>query len=207
MGLQNKEVNIEFKWSDNMQEDGNIMDFWLSGDAAPCGRFNYVYMEAEPKALKPALKESLKGMVAFKVQSNFAYISGRKTSVLDNNSTITPIKLENEIFLPIKFVEKALGAKVEWNERKQAVTIKTKSGTIRMIINDNNIRFDGKLIILPNSAKKIGDTVYIPLNTIIKVYNKKMVNNDEDIVIFSDNSIDQRLCNDLSNYFNRGDSK
>lgn len=38
-----KLVNFEFKWSDNMQEDGNIMDFYVNGDAAPSGRFNYHY--------------------------------------------------------------------------------------------------------------------------------------------------------------------
>jgi len=36
-------INFEFKWSDNMQEDGNIMDFYVNGDVAPGGRFNYVY--------------------------------------------------------------------------------------------------------------------------------------------------------------------
>jgi len=36
-------INLEFKWSDNMQEDGNIMDFYVNGDVAPGGRFNYVY--------------------------------------------------------------------------------------------------------------------------------------------------------------------
>ena len=36
-------LNLEFKWSDNMQEDGNIMDFYVNGDVAPDGRFNYVY--------------------------------------------------------------------------------------------------------------------------------------------------------------------
>ncbi len=38
-----KSVNFEFKWSDNMQEDGNIMDFYVNGDVAPSGRFNYHY--------------------------------------------------------------------------------------------------------------------------------------------------------------------
>jgi hypothetical protein len=38
-------VNIEFKWNDNMQDDGNIMDFYVNGDTAPGGRFNYVYSE------------------------------------------------------------------------------------------------------------------------------------------------------------------
>ena len=38
-----KVINFEFKWSDNMQEDGNIMDFYVNGDVAPGARFNYVY--------------------------------------------------------------------------------------------------------------------------------------------------------------------
>ncbi len=28
-----------------MQEDGNIMDFYVNGDVAPGGRFNFVYRE------------------------------------------------------------------------------------------------------------------------------------------------------------------
>lgn len=43
LNLTGKEVNIEFKWNDNMQENGNIMDFYVNGDTAPGGRFNFVY--------------------------------------------------------------------------------------------------------------------------------------------------------------------
>jgi hypothetical protein len=37
-------VDFEFKWSDNMQEDGVITDFLINGDVAPAGRFNYHYV-------------------------------------------------------------------------------------------------------------------------------------------------------------------
>ena len=36
-------LDFEFKWSDNSIVDGNIMDFYVNGDAAPGGRFNFVY--------------------------------------------------------------------------------------------------------------------------------------------------------------------
>lgn len=36
-------VGIEFKWSDNMQQPGNLIDFYENGDCAPGGRFNFVY--------------------------------------------------------------------------------------------------------------------------------------------------------------------
>ncbi|MCD8101200.1 MAG: hypothetical protein LUE26_01290 [Alistipes sp.] len=42
-----EEIDIEFKWSDNMQDEGNIIDFYVSGDTAPGGRFNFVYSPGE----------------------------------------------------------------------------------------------------------------------------------------------------------------
>lgn len=36
-------LDFEFKWSDNMQKEGEILDFYVSGDCAPNGRFNFVY--------------------------------------------------------------------------------------------------------------------------------------------------------------------
>jgi hypothetical protein len=35
-------LNFEFKWSDNRQRDNDIMDFWVNGDVAPAGRYNYL---------------------------------------------------------------------------------------------------------------------------------------------------------------------
>jgi hypothetical protein len=45
IGAPDKKLDFEFKWSDNMQEDGNIMDFYVNGDVAPGGRFNFVFRE------------------------------------------------------------------------------------------------------------------------------------------------------------------
>ena len=46
LGLsEDEKLDIRFKWADNMQHDGDIMDFTLYGDAAPPGRFVYRYYE------------------------------------------------------------------------------------------------------------------------------------------------------------------
>ena len=45
LGLSGKTIDLEFKWNDNMQENGNIMDFYVNGDTAPGGRFNFRYRE------------------------------------------------------------------------------------------------------------------------------------------------------------------
>lgn len=38
-----KSLDFEFKWSDNMQHDDDPMDWYINGDAAPGGRFNYIF--------------------------------------------------------------------------------------------------------------------------------------------------------------------
>lgn len=37
-------VSLDFKWADNLQKPGDPMDFYLSGDVAPEGRFMYRYV-------------------------------------------------------------------------------------------------------------------------------------------------------------------
>ena len=36
-------LSLDFKWADNLQTPGDLMDFYVSGDVAPEGRFNYRY--------------------------------------------------------------------------------------------------------------------------------------------------------------------
>jgi hypothetical protein len=37
-------LTLDFKWADNLQAPGDVMDFYLSGDTAPEGRFIYRYI-------------------------------------------------------------------------------------------------------------------------------------------------------------------
>lgn len=45
LNLSSEKINLEFKWSDNMQRDGDPLDWYINGDAAPGGRFNFIYAE------------------------------------------------------------------------------------------------------------------------------------------------------------------
>ena len=42
LGLKGEGLpRFDFKWADNLQKPGDVMDFYLSGDVAPSGRFRY----------------------------------------------------------------------------------------------------------------------------------------------------------------------
>jgi hypothetical protein len=37
-------TSLDFKWVDNLQAPGDVMDFYVSGNVAPAGRFNYRFV-------------------------------------------------------------------------------------------------------------------------------------------------------------------
>jgi len=43
IGEEDTPFEIQFKWVDDIHGDENIEDFYINGDTAPFGRFNYVY--------------------------------------------------------------------------------------------------------------------------------------------------------------------
>jgi hypothetical protein len=43
LGMAKDRTSFDFKWADNLQRPGDVMDFYVSGDVAPEGRFNYRY--------------------------------------------------------------------------------------------------------------------------------------------------------------------
>jgi len=44
LGVGTGDFGLDFKWVDSVQSPGDIMDFYVSGDVAPEGRFRYRYM-------------------------------------------------------------------------------------------------------------------------------------------------------------------
>lgn len=57
IGISGEDYKIDFKWTDNVQDEdgsgafkGEILDFYRTGDAAPGGRFKYVFTSSAPTA-------------------------------------------------------------------------------------------------------------------------------------------------------------
>ena len=43
LGLTSDSCYIQFKVTDNVQNPGDIMDYYVTGDSAPIGRLSYAY--------------------------------------------------------------------------------------------------------------------------------------------------------------------
>lgn len=75
LGLDsNKSIDIEFKWFDNMQNEGDALEFYLNGDAAPNERYSYVY-KANSESTKGTMDGILKPVYIIPVLIAFAVLA------------------------------------------------------------------------------------------------------------------------------------
>ncbi|MDR1667877.1 MAG: cadherin-like beta sandwich domain-containing protein [Bacteroidales bacterium] len=56
LGLNKKDITFNFKWSDNMQNEGDILDFYRYGDVAPGGRFTFHFSAQDAGVQSAELK-------------------------------------------------------------------------------------------------------------------------------------------------------
>lgn len=172
-------VDLEFKWSDNMQE-ADIMDFWLNGNVAPLGRFNYKYTEIQQK--DPVGAEA-KGITAVKAGLNYAYVNGFKTKAFERDSRYTVRLINQKIYIPLELAGKAFNAKVEWETDTKAVIIKAGENTLRMVTGSDSIRVNGVLTKIDSPAQIIDGIPYISPEVVANacMYQAKFY---DDVLIF-----------------------
>jgi len=58
LGLTAKSPEFNFKWSDNMQEEGNIMDFYVNGEAAPVGRLTFHFQSEKANVKQNSITDN-----------------------------------------------------------------------------------------------------------------------------------------------------
>ncbi len=85
-----------FKWTDNTLEDGDIMQWYLNGDVAPVGRFNYCYTTtgSDPYVEEAASNEHLMDMTDKDTQEMILnYLIDDKTAGMEYEFTEDGLKL------------------------------------------------------------------------------------------------------------------
>lgn len=85
LGVTGEEFSLFFKWSDNMQTDGDIMDFYNNGDVAPEGRFSYLFT-VDPATADTATQGTSKDTTEAKTENSTAteQRSDAETTAQDN---------------------------------------------------------------------------------------------------------------------------
>ena len=167
-------TELEFKWTDNIDAKGDIMLFYTEGNAAPVGRFNYLYTEIEQTALSQADRANLTDVSVVKAGAKKMVVNGGKMNVYDKDTRVTAFEANGTIYLPMSAVEEILGngkSKVYYDSLRNKLHIKnhrlTEDEKIDMhwsvnVFGSLEMKVDGKLYYTANPATVVNGVIYIP---------------------------------------------
>ncbi len=167
-------TELEFKWTDNIDAKGDLLLFYTEGNAAPVGRFNYLYTEKEQTALSQADRANLTDVSVVKAGAKKMVVNGGKMNVYDKDTRVTAFESNGTIYLPMSAVEEILGngkSKVYYDNLRNKIHIKnhrlTEDEKIDMhwsvnVFGSLEMKVDGKLRYTANPATVVNGVIYIP---------------------------------------------
>lgn len=102
---------------------------------------------------------------AAKAETTIILTINNKTAVVNNKAVINdvpPVIVNSRTFTPARFVAEQLGAKVEWNEAKQLVTVTAKDTVIELTIGSNTAYVNGQAVQMDTAAFILDGRTFTP---------------------------------------------
>lgn len=117
-------------------------------------------------------------------------------------TSMNPVQLDGRVLVPTREVFEAMGATVHWEGKKQTVTVKYKTSTIVLTVNQKNVLVNGKNATLDVPAKVINGKVMIPVRFVSENIGMKVVWDNINKVVW----INEPQSNNNSNNSNNSGS-
>jgi len=200
LGLAGKtNLDFEFKWADNMQTYGNLMeDFYTNGDAAPEGRFNYRFVENAKSTKTNDIEEfilpennlfdKMRHFTVLKIDDPIALYNGSPVAIDKNNSAVTPIVVNDRTFVPLRFVTERLGASsIEWNDETKTATIFYYQKRIMVTEGSNIIKVEKEKKEMDVSAFTLNDRMYVPLRAVSEAFGNVQIHWEDPCYVYIGN--------------------
>ena len=179
-------VDFEFKWTDGVVGEGDILNFYVEGSVAPLGRFNYVFTEVAETALTEEERASLKASDTSVIKAGVSkmVVKGAKMRVYDEDIRVTPFEENGTLYIPEYAYNEVMGygrSKTEYvgsynrfftyhfdlDDRKENII---NNSFTTSELNSLDVVIDGREARLSNPIIYKDGLFYIPLSFISECY-------------------------------------
>ena len=88
--------------------------------------------------------------------------------------------------MPVRFIAENIGAKVDWDEEAQTVTIVKGKDRIKVTLGESKLTRNGKEIALDTAAITENDRTLLPLRAICEALGKFVFWDDRGLIVITD---------------------
>ena len=209
-------VDLEFKWTDSVECNGDILRFYVDGSTAPYGRFNYLYTEIEQTSLSASERAALLGTSILKAGAENMIVSGAKMDIYEKDTRVRAFEMNGTLYVPSDVFEEIMGygkAKVEYDpnynvffthhitltEDEQA--IKEHNWTVSAL-NSLEVRVDGSVKTMSAPVIAKDNMVWAPLSLLADCYGWNVTNLGNGVYTVGENAPDMNTVNAVLSHLN-----
>lgn len=110
-------------------------------------------------------------MVTYNTPTITLYVNNKEVPT----TSMSPVQMDGRVLVPTREVFEAMGATVHWEGKKQTVTVKYKTTTIVLKVDEKTVLVNGKNVTLDVPAKVINGKVMIPIRFVSENIGMKVV--------------------------------
>ena len=211
-------VDFEFKWTDAVKPEGDLLTFYSEGSVAPPGRFNYVYTTVSETTLtaderKPLIKSETS---VLKAGSSKAVVKGAKMRVYEEDITVAPFMENGTLYIPEQVYNEVMGygrSKTEYvssynrfftyhselDEKKENI-INNSFTTCEL--DSLDVIIDGREAKLSNPVTYRNGIFYIPASFIAECYGWNVADLGNGTFVISKGAPDMNAVNTALSHLN-----
>ena len=199
-------VDVEFKWADNTYSTTDCNDFYVNGDVAPLGRFNYRYTETTandkkvekvPLQVEETVQQKMRNSVVMKTNSPMALAKSTMVLLEADNPNITPKEINDRTLLPVRFLAESIGGKVSWSDISQTATLSFRGNVVKIKMGENEITVNNnKVIPIDVPAQTIDDRTFVPMRAICEALGLYVHWDSSGVIVAGEDS--EQFCKDTA---------
>lgn len=115
-----------------------------------------------------------------------AVAKGTQTLVDLQNQKVQPVVKDGRTLVPVRFIAESFGAKVDWEENTQTVTVEQGGQTVILQIGSDRMDVDGTGVTLDVPAQTIEERTMVPLRAIVEALGKQVFWDDKGLIVVSE---------------------
>ena len=128
------------------------------------------------------------GATVLKIGTPNAIAKGEKTFVDTNNTQVVPFTENGRTLVPVRFISESFGAKVDWDEETQTVSVTSRDTEIKLVIGSNQMLVNGQTVTLDVPANTYNSRTLIPLRALVEALGKYVFWDDRGLIIIKDDA-------------------
>ncbi len=141
----------------------------------------------EPLPNELVSENKLKNSIVFAINSPVVIIDEKQFLIDKKDSTLVPIIENGKVYIPVKLLETAFGANINFYKQNKETIVRLNNKAIIFPNNSTSIELidniNEKTVKIDEKSKIINNRFYIPLRVFVDIFEKEVFYNNDLIII------------------------